>query len=120
MLSPEIAQSVVDHGVALGADFTEIFVEKSQRNTVSTLSNQVQSVQSGIDFGIGLRLVYGTKVLYGYTNSTEADELKRILSDLAAKDLRDPTVEARAFDYRHRPDRGCELVELPGGALEDR
>ncbi len=109
MLSPEIAQSVVDHGVALGADFTEIFVEKSQRNTVSTLSNQVQSVQSGIDFGIGLRLVYGTKVLYGYTNSTEADELKRILSDLAAKDLRDPTVEARAFDYRgftdHHPAR---------------
>ncbi len=109
MLSPELAQSVVDHGVALGADFTEIFVEKSQRNTVSTLSNQVQSVASGIDFGIGLRLVYGTKVLYGYTNSTEADELKRILSDLAAKDLRDPTVDTRSFDYRgvtdHHPAR---------------
>jgi len=34
----------------------------------------VQSVESGIDFGIGLRLLYGTKVLYGYTNKPEGDE----------------------------------------------
>lgn len=74
MLNHQMAQSVIDHGISLGADFAELFVERSQTNTISTLSNQVQSVESGIDFGIGLRLLYGTKVLYGYTNKPEGDE----------------------------------------------
>ena len=81
----------------------EIFVEKSQSSNVNTLGEKVQSVESGIDFGIGLRLVYGTKVLYGYTNNTCADEMTRILSDLAARDLRDPLVAMKAFDYRDAP-----------------
>ncbi len=105
MLDTHTAQSVIDHGLTLGADFAEVFVEKSQSSIVNTLREQVQSVESGIDFGIGLRLVYGTKVLYGYTNDTSADEMMRILSDLASRDLRDPVVTTTAFDYRDSPDR---------------
>jgi len=103
VLATQTAQSVIDHGLTLGADFAEIFVEKSQSSNVNTLGEKVQSVESGIDFGIGLRLVYGTKVLYGYTNNTGADEMMRILSDLAARDLRDPLVAMKAFDYRDAP-----------------
>ncbi len=105
MLATQTAQSVIDHGLTLGADFAEIFVEKSQSSNVNTLGEKVQSVESGIDFGIGLRLVYGTKVLYGYTNNPSAEEMMRILSDLAARDLRDPLVAMNAFDYRDAPDR---------------
>ena len=104
MLATQTAQSVIDHGLALGADFAEIFVERSQSSNVNTLGENVQSVDSGIDFGIGLRLIYGTKVLYGYTNNTSADEMMRILSDLAARDLQDPVVTMNAFDYRDAPD----------------
>ena len=112
MLNPQSAQSVIDHGVSLGADFAELFVEQSQSNIISTLSNQVQSVESGIDFGIGIRLVYGSKVLYGYTNKPEADELKRIMSELAAKDLRAPGISSRSFDYRQIEDLHSALRTL--------
>ena len=105
MLATQTAQSVIDHGLTLGADFAEIFVEKSQSSNVNTLGAKVQSVESGIDFGIGLRLVYGTKVLYGYTNNTSGNEMMRILSDLAARDLRDPLVAMNAFDFRGAPDQ---------------
>ena len=100
MLNPQTAESVIDHALSLGADFAELFVEKNETNVVSTLSDEVQSVESGINFGIGLRLVYGAKVLYGYTNKTDQDELLRITSVLAAKDLRDPvsTLQASNLD----------------------
>ena len=104
MLNPSAAQRVIDHGVSLGADFAELFIERSQSNLISTLSQRVQSVESGIDFGIGIRLVYGAKVLYGYTNKTDEDELKRIMTELAAKNLRDPRVATTAFDYREPVD----------------
>ena len=99
MLNSQTAESVIDHALSLGADFAELFVEKNETNVVSTLSDEVQSVESGINFGIGLRLVYGTKVLYGYTNKTDQDELLRIASVLAAKDLRDPVSTLKSFNF---------------------
>ena len=104
MLDTRVAQSAIDHAIALGADFAEVFVERNHVNNITTLSNQVRDIASGIDFGVGVRVVYGSKVLYGYTNRTEADELKRIVSELAAKDRRDPTVTTRAFDFRAASD----------------
>ena len=86
MLNTDTARSVIDHALYMGADFAELFIEECQANTIATLSDQVQSVQSGIDFGIGLRIAYGPKVLYGFTNDTGREELKRIATDLAAKD----------------------------------
>ena len=104
MLDTRVAQSTIDHAIALGADFAEVFVERNQVNNIATLSNQVRDIASGIDFGVGVRLVYGAKVLYGYTNRTDAEELRRIVSELAAKDRRDPAVSAQAFDFRTAAD----------------
>lgn len=104
MLNSQIAKSVIDHALSLGADFAELFVEKNETNLVSTLSDEVQSIESGINFGIGLRLVYGNKVLYGYTNKTDREELLRIASVLAAKDLRDPVSTLKSFNLDHITD----------------
>jgi len=104
MLNSQTAESVIDHALSLGADFAELFIEKNETNVVSTLSTEVQSVESGINFGIGLRLVYGNKVLYGYTNKTDKDELFRIASVLAAKDLRDPVSCTKSFNFNQMTD----------------
>ena len=104
MLNSQTAESVIDHALSLGADFAELFVEKNETNVVSTLSDEVQSVESGINFGLGLRMVYGTKVLYGYTNKTDQDELRRIASVLASKDLRDPVSSLKSFDFNQISD----------------
>jgi len=99
MLHNPTAVSVIDHALSLGADFAELFIEKNQAHVVNTLGDDVQSVESGVNFGIGLRLVYGTRVLYGYTNKTDQDELLRVTSILAAKDLRDPVSTINSFNF---------------------
>ncbi len=104
MLNSQTSESVIDHALSLGADFAELFIEKNEQNVVTTLSDEVQSVESGINFGVGLRLVYGSKVLYGYTNKTDQDELLRIVSVLAAKDLRDPVSTAKSFNFSQMVD----------------
>ena len=104
MLNSQTAESIIDHALSLGADFAEIFIEKNETNVISTLSDDVQSVESGINFGVGLRLIYGTKVLYGYTNKTDRDELLRIASVLAAKDLRDPVNAIKSFNFNQMTD----------------
>ncbi|KUE78817.1 peptidase C69 [Aeromonas schubertii] len=105
LLGSEVAGAVLDHALALGADFAELFVERRRRSQVSLLSSQIESISGGLDFGIGVRLCYGHKVLYGYTNSGDREELLRIVTLLAAKDRRDPRVTRTAFDFTALTDR---------------
>ena len=44
MLDTPIARSVIDHALSLGADFAELFIERNQVNSISTLSSEVQAV----------------------------------------------------------------------------
>ncbi len=121
MLDTRVAQAAIDHAIALGADFAEVFVERNQINNIATLSSQVRDIASGIDFGVGVRMVYGTNVLYGYTNRTDQEELKRIVSELAAKDRRDPATTSQAFDFRLAPDvHGAERTLAEGAEVGDK
>lgn len=107
MLAGHIARGVLDHALSLGADFADLFIERHQRQQLNTLLDAVDGVQSGLEFGIGVRLVYGDKVLYGYTNQSSSDVLRDIVTKLATKDRRDPVTTGAAFDFRrydnHRP-----------------
>jgi len=99
MLDSKVAQKVLDHALSLGADFAELFIEKHNAQSLQVLHSKVNNITSGIDFGVGIRLIYGTKVLYGYTNSTDESELLRITTLLAAKDKRDPIVTSTSFNF---------------------
>jgi len=121
MLTPEVAYAVIDHAVSLGADFAELFIERQLRSTINTLSDKVDSVQSGVEFGVGLRMVYGQKVLYGYTNKPLGDELKRIASELAAKDRRDPVTSSTAFDFMvFEPKHRAEKILSKDAQIDDK
>ncbi|PSU36415.1 TldD/PmbA family protein [Photobacterium lutimaris] len=109
MLNPATAQAVIDHALFLGADFAELFIEHHQSSSVELLSGDIDKVNSGIDFGIGVRLFFGHKVLYGYTNSTDEEELKRVTGLLAAKDKRDQIVNAGTLNLsRYQTKHACQ------------
>ncbi|NLS12155.1 TldD/PmbA family protein [Vibrio sp. SM6] len=103
MLNSVTAQAVIDHALFLGADFAELFVERNQTHTVQLASRDIDKVNSGIDFGIGIRLFFGHKVLYGYTNRTDEEELKRITTLLAAKDRRDALNHSVPLNFKRTP-----------------
>ncbi|WP_299019703.1 TldD/PmbA family protein [uncultured Photobacterium sp.] len=119
MLNPATAKAVIDHALFLGADFAELFVEHHQSSSVELNSGDIDKVNSGIDFGIGVRLFFGHKVLYGYTNSTDEDELKRVTSLLAAKDKRDQIANAAAMNLsRYENKHQCQFPLSQNANLE--
>ncbi|MCG7586980.1 TldD/PmbA family protein [Photobacterium sp. OFAV2-7] len=119
MLNPATAKAVIDHALFLGADFAELFVEHHQSSSVELISGDIDKVNSGIDFGIGIRLFFGYKVLYGYTNSTDEEELKRVTGLLAAKDKRDQIANAAALNLsRYSNKHQCKQPLAQGANLE--
>ena len=98
MLKETIAQSIIEKGLSHGADFVDIFVEKNHALSINVKSSKVEQISDGIDFGLGIRVVFGEKALYGYTNTTEIDELIRITNYLCELDRRDPRNTAKSFN----------------------
>lgn len=98
LLESEKAKSVIDEALQSGADFCDIYVEKLNFQNLKILHSQVEEIDTGIDFGLGIRLLFGTKVLYGYTNRTDLDELRRIVRTLSALDKRDPQSQSKSFE----------------------
>lgn len=84
MLDSNVAQKVLDAALDKGADFAELFVERHLMANLSTLAGQVDNVDSGEEFGIGIRMVYGHNVLYGYSNQPQLETLLNIVNDLAS------------------------------------
>lgn len=86
LLDKNIAQLVLDHALSRGADFAEIFVEKTNIQRATVLGQKVHEIGGGIDFGLGVRMIYGHRVLYGYTNIPTSEELMRIVSLISERE----------------------------------
>ena len=97
MLDSKIAHDVIFEGLSLGADFVDLFIEKNQVASISYLDQKVKDIQNGTDFGVGVRVVFGDKALYGYSNQSTQVELVRITRLLCAMDK--TTANGKSFQF---------------------
>lgn len=79
----EALQRVVKKLLTNGADFAEVYVEKSSLQGISCEENKIESIASGIDVGLGLRIIQGEETYYASTNSQELDEILALAGSLS-------------------------------------
>lgn len=84
MIDKSTAESVLKQACDTGAEFAEIFIEENIKNSISLVNGEVYRAFSGVDFGLGLRIIKGERVLYTYTNNLESKNLMKIAKELAA------------------------------------
>lgn len=118
LLEVQQAQHILDLALELGASFADIFVERDQRQTASILDSKIHRVQTGIDFGVGIRLVFSKdnqhEVFYGYTNINQSDELKRLVHELAAARKNPQALKAPPFKLQTAPTTSLTPAKLKG------
>lgn len=81
MLDERTAYGMLDRALATGADFAEIFVENTLKNSLSVVNGSVENALSGRDYGIGLRLICGNKAIYVYTNDDDRESLYKMAEE---------------------------------------
>ncbi|MBC7428587.1 MAG: TldD/PmbA family protein [Bacteriovorax sp.] len=85
LLQKETAHEVIAYAVSLGADFCELFIEKTSVQSILYTSKKIKDISSGIDSGIGVRLIYGDLALYAYSNSNKKEDLLDMVKKLASQ-----------------------------------
>ena len=95
MLDRNLVSEVLDVARSGGATFAELFMEDTVTTNLHLLGGNVKDAGGGNLYGAGLRLFYGTKVVYAYTNDCTADGLMEVARTMARAQGSGGEVDAR-------------------------
>lgn len=106
-----------------GAEFAELYVERWRRRALRVLSGEVKEATSGIEYGAGLRLFYGTEVVYAYTNDLSPQSLLELTDTLVKLKGQAGRVDERGqggLDFRKAMAQGLHAPQIPFTARDKR
>lgn len=83
MLEKNQLHEILDLCLETGGDHAEIFEEKKQTYQVSMLNGKVENVNSGIIYGVGIRIFHENQSVYAYSNDTSMENLRMMAKNLA-------------------------------------
>lgn len=83
MLEKNQLHEILSVCVSTGGDFAEIFEERTISNRYSLLNGKVENANSGIVYGVGIRIYHENESVYAYSNDTTIDNLLKMAKDLS-------------------------------------
>ena len=61
-----------------------LYVEQTKRNHIAMVNGQVETALGGLDYGAGIRLFCGNRVIYAFVNDTSEENLVRTAREMAS------------------------------------
>jgi len=123
MLSETLVSDVLGRAKAGGADYAELYVERWKRRNLRRLSGEVKEATSGLEYGAGLRLFYGTEIVYAYTNDLSPEsllELTDTLVKLKGQAGQIDTSGKGGLDFRKAVAKGLHTPSVPLATKDKR
>ena len=84
MLKKSAVENILAAALESGADFAEIYAERTKRSSIAMVNGKVETALGGMDYGAGVRLFFGNQAIYGFTNDLSEESLIRIAREGAA------------------------------------
>ena len=102
-LSDEILMEIIKRAMSSGGDYADVFVQHESPLSIQMEDNKIEKLVSGTDSGVGVRVVFGDKSSYAYSNDFSKSSLLD-LADAVSRAVKDGKVGAHAIDLsRVRP-----------------
>ncbi len=116
-------REVLEAAMAQGGQFAELYLEYKENTGISCENGRIEKVNTGIESGVGIRVIHGDNTAYVYTNDLSQENLCRLAQTAASaakSDVRQPVAafmtqpEALRPEIVFRPDEVdfTEKVEL--------
>ncbi|MFV0441743.1 MAG: TldD/PmbA family protein [Lachnospirales bacterium] len=115
MLSREQVNEILSTALFYGANFAEIFFEETEKHLVTLVNEKVDKSTSGIDKGIGIRVISNGKVIYTYTNKFDLEHLKDMSKKaaLALENNQNGKMEVIPFvDFEKKENHNAKIITL--------
>jgi TldD protein len=94
LFEPEVAERVLARALAAGGELAEIFAERRGGLTMAIDESRIESVQSGLEEGAGVRVLSGGTTYFAHVDGLDPSDLERAAEE-AASALRGDRAEPR-------------------------
>lgn len=84
MISKSLIEDILNMSLTQGNQFTELFIENKNTTSITLIDGKIETSNSGLSFGIGIRLCDGFKTIYGYTNDATYKNLFKLVKEMSA------------------------------------
>jgi TldD protein len=112
--SDDILSNILKKSMATGADYGDIFIEHQRPLTIQLEDDKIEKLSSGVDAGIGVRVIFGDKSAYAYSNDFSEDSLYNI-AETVSRAVKDSEGSDRTFDLsRVNPAVNFDITLNPG------
>jgi len=75
VITKKAAHAVLARLTGAGADYAEVFAEEARSRSIRLIDKQIERASSGIDWGAGVRAIYGIRQVYAYSSDTSEKAL---------------------------------------------
>ncbi len=75
MVSSKVVDAVLNEALKTGGDFSELYLEDTESNTMAMIDGKVESANYTRKVGAGVRVLKGTRSAYAYSADTGEDAL---------------------------------------------
>lgn len=82
MLDKELLTKVLKKTISSGGDYADIFIENKKSTVIHLEDSRIEKVTTGVDSGVGIRLIYDSRSSYAYSNDLYEKSLLMIASNL--------------------------------------
>lgn len=116
-INEELANELLKTSLRNGGDYSDIFFEDRSPLFIQLEDNKVEKIISGIDKGVGIRVLFNGKTAYGYTNDLTHKSLKECaeaVSRAVKVQGREPNSASDiSIDLRHQRPTHDFVIEKP-------
>lgn len=110
MLNTELLTKVLKRVLSRGGEYADIFLEQRKSTSIHLEDEKIERVVSGVDGGVGMRLISGGKTAYAFSNSSSEDSLTE-LADTLSKSFRG-AIANLVFDMRKEKAGGDFIIKM--------
>lgn len=116
MLKKSIIEKVLQKSLSNGADFSELFFEDTQNATIQMLDSKIIQSVNGKDHGAGIRVFYGNKAIYAFTNDVSEQGLLKAAKAVSGVEQGDS--ETKILDLSDSQNKSNNIFLIPFSAVQ--
>ena len=101
-----------------GGEFADLFFEQTHSIVIICEEDRIEKVISGQDVGVGLRILFGGRTTYGFTNQISEEALFHLARRLSRAVKDDGEAKVIDFSDRHRSALSSSEISSPPFQIE--
>jgi TldD protein len=95
----DLLSKIIKKALSKGGDYADVYVEQERPLTIQLEDNKIEKLSSGIDAGIGIRVIFGDKSAYAYSNEFSESSLFDI-AETVSRAVKEEKRKEIVFDLR--------------------